>query len=151
MFGESFVKNLGRYVGTFSSFDKAHTSMRKVSQKRVSTRASRSRSCLSGCNASCFSVTEASSLLQPLFKVQEMHQQFFPVVVGPGELDKTEVLMDPEDLMVLVFPGVFPSLFKGECLGTDYCSILGSRNHLGLPYRPCGPTAAELPPVTDRT
>lgn len=100
MFGESFVKNLGRYVGTFSSFHKAHTSMRKVFQKRVSTRASRPRSGLSGCNASSFSITEAPSLLQPLFKAQEMHQQFFPVMVGPGELDKTEVPMDPEDLMV---------------------------------------------------
>ncbi|XP_044128788.1 uncharacterized protein LOC122922292 [Bufo gargarizans] len=43
LFGDSFIKDLSRYVGAFTALDKAQSSMRRVFQGRVSTRAGSSR------------------------------------------------------------------------------------------------------------
>ncbi|XP_063309149.1 uncharacterized protein LOC134609401, partial [Pelobates fuscus] len=48
LFGDSFIKDLGRFVGAFTALDKAQSSMERVFQGRVSTRASRFRGRLSG-------------------------------------------------------------------------------------------------------
>ncbi|XP_044156772.1 uncharacterized protein LOC122943252 [Bufo gargarizans] len=48
LFGDSFIKDLSRYVGAFTALDKAQSSMRRVFQGRVSTRAGSSRGRLSG-------------------------------------------------------------------------------------------------------
>ncbi|XP_044130837.1 uncharacterized protein LOC122923981 [Bufo gargarizans] len=48
LFGESFIKDLGRYVGAFTALDKAQSSMKRVFQGRVSTRAGSFRGRLSG-------------------------------------------------------------------------------------------------------
>lgn len=47
LFGASFVKDLGQYVGTFTTIEKAQNSMRKVFSNQVSTRAGRTRGHLS--------------------------------------------------------------------------------------------------------
>ncbi|XP_044142751.1 uncharacterized protein LOC122932427 [Bufo gargarizans] len=48
LFGDSFIKELGKYVGAFTALDKAQTSMRRVFQGRFSNRAGSARGRLSG-------------------------------------------------------------------------------------------------------
>ncbi|XP_040290011.1 uncharacterized protein LOC121002639 [Bufo bufo] len=48
LFGESFIKDMGRFVGTFTALDKAQSSMRRVFHGRVSHRAGSGRGRLSG-------------------------------------------------------------------------------------------------------
>ncbi|XP_040290231.1 uncharacterized protein LOC121002763 [Bufo bufo] len=48
LFGEPFIKELGRYVGAFTALDKAQSSMKRVFNNRFSNRAGSSRGRLSG-------------------------------------------------------------------------------------------------------
>ncbi|XP_040276167.1 uncharacterized protein LOC120991412 [Bufo bufo] len=48
LFGEPFIKDLGRFVGAFTALDKAQSSMKRVFHGRVSTRAGSFRGRLSG-------------------------------------------------------------------------------------------------------
>ncbi|XP_056421517.1 uncharacterized protein LOC130361894 [Hyla sarda] len=48
LFGDQFIKEISKYVGLFSSLDKAQTSLKKVFSSKVFTRAGRSRSRFSG-------------------------------------------------------------------------------------------------------
>ncbi|XP_044134250.1 uncharacterized protein LOC122936383 [Bufo gargarizans] len=48
LFGDPFIKELGKYVGAFTALDKAQSSMRRVFQSRFSSRAGSLRGRLSG-------------------------------------------------------------------------------------------------------
>ncbi|KAJ1109619.1 hypothetical protein NDU88_006979 [Pleurodeles waltl] len=48
LFGDSFIKDLSKYVATFASTDKAQTSLQKIFNSRVFGRAGKGRSCFAG-------------------------------------------------------------------------------------------------------
>ncbi|KAJ1193692.1 hypothetical protein NDU88_002988 [Pleurodeles waltl] len=48
LFGDSFIKEMSRYVSTFASIDKAQSSMKKIFSQRVFGRAGRGRSRFAG-------------------------------------------------------------------------------------------------------
>lgn len=58
LFGDSFVKELGRYVGAFTALDKSQSSMRRDLPTRFFARDGRPRGRLVDCNNSCSSSQE---------------------------------------------------------------------------------------------
>ncbi|XP_044127310.1 uncharacterized protein LOC122921396 [Bufo gargarizans] len=78
LFGESFIKDMGRFVGTFTALDKAQASMRRVFQGRVSHRAGSGRGRLSGrANFQARGANRGSSGHRPQFQDQRTASPFF--------------------------------------------------------------------------
>ncbi|XP_044130591.1 uncharacterized protein LOC122923810 [Bufo gargarizans] len=83
LFGDSFIKDLSRYVGAFTVLDKAQSSMRRVFQGRVSTRAGSSRGRLSGRSSfQARSSGRGSFNQRPPFQDQRNPPPFFPARGG---------------------------------------------------------------------
>ncbi|XP_044157590.1 uncharacterized protein LOC122943702 [Bufo gargarizans] len=80
LFGESFIKDLGRFVGAFTALDKAQSSMKRVFHGRVSTRAGSFRGRLSGRAHFQSRATGRGSFSQrPVFQEQRRESSsFFP-------------------------------------------------------------------------
>ncbi|XP_044146872.1 uncharacterized protein LOC122935173 [Bufo gargarizans] len=79
LFGDSFIKDLSRFVGTFSALDKAQATMRKVFQGRVSHRAGSNRGRLSGRSSTRGrGVSRGSFSQRAAFQDQRSPQTFFP-------------------------------------------------------------------------
>ncbi|XP_040275286.1 uncharacterized protein LOC120990501 [Bufo bufo] len=78
LFGESFIKDMSRFVGTFTALDKAQSSMRRVFQGRVSNQAGSSRGRLSGCaNFQARGAGRGSFGQRPPFQEQRNPSPFF--------------------------------------------------------------------------
>lgn len=93
LFGESFIKDLGRYVGAFTAPDKAQSSMLNKFHGQVSTMTA-------GLGAASPSSHIEAPLTHPLlFKVQGMSWLYAPAGVCPGGSNSLEeVSKDPKAL-----------------------------------------------------
>lgn len=94
LFGESFVKNMDRYVGKFMAIEKAQNSMCKVFSNRVSTR---SRGCLFG-HASFGTLRGFFS--QASFQGTRNAQTFSQLEADVGPQGRPDAVAPPEDLTV---------------------------------------------------
>ncbi|XP_044128657.1 uncharacterized protein LOC122934563 [Bufo gargarizans] len=83
LFGDSFIKDLSRFVGAFTALDKAQSSIRRVFQGRVSTRAGSNRGRLSGrSNFQARYSGRGSFQQRPAFQEQKFPTPFFPARGG---------------------------------------------------------------------
>ncbi|XP_040298690.1 uncharacterized protein LOC121009547 [Bufo bufo] len=102
LFGESFIKDLGRFVGAFTALDKAQSSMKRVFHGRVSTRAGSFRGRLSGrAHFQSRGRAEAPSPRDLHSRSKgERHHLFSLPGEDPGGLEATEETLVPDDLTV---------------------------------------------------
>lgn len=132
LFGVSFVKDLGKYVGTFTAIKKAQVSVRKVFPTRVSGRAFRSRDRLSGRSASGSSgIQRGSASVQPLFR----RARITPILFL--RLETHTVQRNPglkTSLWNACFPfGVLPPLHNFLHAGTVHIRLLGTTDSSRVP------------------
>ncbi|XP_044137826.1 uncharacterized protein LOC122928733 [Bufo gargarizans] len=79
LFGDSFIKDLGKFVGAFTALDKAQSSMRKVFHGRVSNRAGSFRGRLSGrVHFQTRGSARGPYNHRPSFQDQRQQSTFFP-------------------------------------------------------------------------
>lgn len=147
LFGDSFVKDLGQYVNTFSAIDKAQNTIRKVLYPRVSARAGRSRGRLSGrASSGSYGTQRASFQQREQLSAPRFSQSFFPSRSRPWRARGTRgssTFRKPY--------GKFnsPSLFSNTCrgqtpsffprLGQSDFRRVGPLHGQGIPHRfsPC--------------
>ncbi|XP_040285902.1 uncharacterized protein LOC120999096 [Bufo bufo] len=79
LFGDSFIKDLGKFVGAFTALDKAQSSMRRVFHGRVSNRAGSFRGRLSGrVHFQTRGNARGPYNQRPSFQEQRQQSSFFP-------------------------------------------------------------------------
>ncbi|XP_044129979.1 uncharacterized protein LOC122923262 [Bufo gargarizans] len=133
LFGDSFIKDLSRYVGAFTALDKAQSSMRRVFQGRVSTRAGSSRGRLSGRSSfQARSSGRGSFNQRPPFQDQRNPPPFFP---ARGSLCRGQT------------PSLFPRLVQHYIrpVGFDHCTGVPHRAHGFTEPHSFSPTTSPSP------
>ncbi|XP_040272256.1 uncharacterized protein LOC120988684 [Bufo bufo] len=90
LFGEPFIKDMGRFVGAFTALDKAQSSMRRVFQSRFSSRAgsyrgrSAGRSSFHARGSGRGSYGQKPFSQRPSFQDSRQSQSFFPSRGAPS-------------------------------------------------------------------
>ncbi|XP_044149929.1 uncharacterized protein LOC122938468 [Bufo gargarizans] len=147
LFGDSFIKDLNRYVGAFTALDKAQSSMRRVFQGRVSTRAGSSRGRLSGRSSfQARSSGRGSFNQRPPFQDQRNPPPFFPARGGQWRSRSVRGNPSFRKSFGKSFPsgGFFGSLCRGQtpflfpCLVQHYIRPMGAEHGAGVSHRTYG-------------
>ncbi|XP_044148680.1 uncharacterized protein LOC122937730 isoform X2 [Bufo gargarizans] len=156
LFGDSFIKDLSRYVGAFTALDKAQSSMKRVFQGRVSTRAGSGRGRLSGRSSyQARSSGRGSFNQRPPFQDQRNPPSFFPA--RGGQWRSRSVRGNPSYRKSFgksfpsgdffhpsrrgQTPSMFPRLVQHHIrpMGADHCAGVPHRTY-GFPrFRPFSP------------
>lgn len=158
LFGDSFIKELGKFVGTFTALDKAQASMRKVFSLKVSPRAGSGRGRLSGraqyqsrgTNRGSFSQRQQSQDYKnpsPFFPSRGGRGQSRPFRGTPSFRRSSGKLSRGSVFFGCLGRGSSPSFF--QCLGGHHLRPVGARHRERVPHRTCG--AARVPPSPSPT
>ncbi|XP_044128751.1 uncharacterized protein LOC122922247 [Bufo gargarizans] len=156
LFGDSFIKDLSRYVGAFTALDKAQSSMKRVFQGRVSTRAGSGRGRLSGRSSyQARSSGRGSFNQRPPFQDQRNPPSFFPARGGQWRSRSVRGNPSYRKSFGKFFPSgdffhpsrrgqtpsMFPRLVQNHIrpMGADHCAGVPHRTY-GFPrFRPFSP------------